>query len=228
MILRVASQTPSQALINFYWIFLAAGFFKFRKVCKWQPWKSVGIILADDPLNIYSTCLKFGIFNWPKEFKVHTLFCDFGGYNTIIIRWSGCRVQVCAKSLLVAWQSLQKAVPERNQRFWAKKKQGQALGAELWHSFGCWTGKHKHRALVGSSCCWQLQARFMKGCCHFCDTDPVQESGKFRWIKTLGSDNYLFFTCEVHFQMKETRTYYRPMQSASIRSIFQACPGLWV
>ena len=87
----------------------------------------------------------------------HSLCCDFGGYKTFTIRWSGGTVQVWvqvqahASHLAIS----QKAVPEGNRRFRGQNQLptcAKLLGQLCGSACAGWTGEHKHKAFPNQ---WQ-------------------------------------------------------------------------
>ena len=90
------------------------------------------------------------------------------------------------KPLPVIWQSLPKAIPEENRRFWLQNQWpsswGRALGrVRRASTLGLvrWASINTGSFLVGGSRCLPRQARFRITCYHSCYTDSVQESKGF-------------------------------------------------
>ena len=86
--------------------------------------------------------------------------------------WSPCQ------PVQVIWQSLPKAIPEDNRRFWLKN-QWPSIAAQL--GLVRWASTNTGCFLVCCSRCWPQLARLRKMCYHCCNTDSVRQSTRF-WI----------------------------------------------
>ena len=123
------------------------------------------------------TVFKFGVL---KRIQTpDSWFWDIGADESIqtVGQVAELKFESKFEPLPVIWQSLPKAVPEENRRFWLQNQCLSSLDlapAQL--------GRVGRR----SSCCWQQPARLRKTWCHSFYTDSVQESTRFWWFVNLG------------------------------------------
>ena len=129
----------------------------------------------------------------------HSLCCDFRGYKTFTICWSGGRVQVWVQVWAPACHlaiSL-KAVPEGNQRYRGQNQQPSSWGrSPALLGLVRLASTNTRCFQVCCSCCWQWPACLRKTCYHSCyssNTESVQESKKlFMPCKFLAATSQLF------------------------------------
>ena len=96
-------------------------------------------------------------------------------YNPFVRRQSSS-FEFKFEALPVIWQSLPKAIPENNQRYWLQNQWQSSWGSAPPQlglvglariNTGCFQ--------VGCSCCWPRQACLKKTCYHSCDIDSVED-----------------------------------------------------
>ena len=166
----------------------------------------------------------------------YSLCCDFGGYKTFTICWSGSRVQVWVQvwALQVIWQSpwrlFQKVIEGLEGKSTAK-----LLGQLCCSACAGWTGKpgkDKHRVFptlksaavaAGSDrLFWGKHATTLAILTQFKGIKDLRLC-KFRAVTS-----HFFFSCEMKILMELARSCCRPKQCPSLCWIFLSVIGLWV
>ena len=118
-----------------------------------------------------------------KEFKLHTVY--FGTSEQIkplqpVGQAAEFKFESKFEPLQVIWQSLPKAIPEDNRRFWLQNQWQCSWGRALAQLERVGLARsNTGRFRVGGSRCWPRQARLRKTCYHSCDTDSVRQSKRF-------------------------------------------------
>ena len=130
--------------------------------------------------------------------------------------------------LPVIWQSLPKAIPEVNQRFWL-----QDLRPSSWGSSGtAWAGRtastNTGHFLVGGSCCRQRQACLRKTCYCFCRNWLSLRVKIVIMVCRYKPATSLYFSCEMKFSMESATGCCRPKQHPFLCLIFLSVIGLSV
>ena len=191
-------------------------------------WTRVDIDLLLSLILAFSTDLK-------RIQTPHGLFWDFGADKTSTIHWSGgtrrgrllaeFKFEYKFEPLQVIWESLPKAIPEDNRRFWLRNQWPSSWGrspAQLARVGRANTHRdypsrrQSPRAATGSTCNYS------------CDTDSVPESKRFQCFLNFGPRRVTFFSCEMRFSMELARCCCRPKQRPSLCSIVWSFIGLWV
>ena len=156
-------------------------YFQSRYALQYQQWTAISllisvwlgrfwkhIMLSGGSLwrlswNQLTSCLNFGIFNWPKKNLNLTQFIQ------------GFQCKKNLHKLLFIWPSFLKAITEDNPRCWRQSPWSGSALAQLGLVGQASTNRQcfQHKFPVGCSGCWPQRAPLRKRCYHSCYPDLV-------------------------------------------------------